>query len=187
MKKLCVLVGANFGSKQSYFDETKRLGKEIAKRNITLVYGGGRLGLMGVLADAVLENGGKVIGVITKKLYTLEAYPNLTDLKIVNSMQERKNMMLQLADALMALPGGLGTLEEVCEFWNASKLKIHTKPIGLLNIDNYFNKLMDFLDYSVQEKFLKLEHRSLIKISNDIHLLLDSMIKNDSLKQEKVI
>src|SRR3990167_1067887 len=167
MKALCVLIGASFGNNPIYLEAAKQLGKELAKRNITLVYGGGKLGLMGMLADTVLENGGRVIGIITKHLYEQEAHLGLSELKIVESMQERKKLMIELADGFMALPGGLGTLEEIFEIWNASKLKIHDRPLGLLNTDNYFNKLIEFVDYSIQAGFLKQESQELIKISGD--------------------
>jgi uncharacterized protein (TIGR00730 family) len=179
MKALCVLIGASIGRNPAYLEATKQLGKEIAKRNIKLIYGGGRLGLMGILADTVLENGGKVVGVITKQLYEQEAHLGLSELQIVESMQDRKKIMVQFADGFVALPGGLGTLEEIFEIWNASKLKIHNKPFGLLNTDNYFNKLIEFVDYSIHEEFLKNESRDLIKISDNPISLLNALIKPD--------
>lgn len=180
MTKLCVFIGANLGRNPEYHKMTKQLGKEIAKRNIHLVYGGGKLGLMGVLADTVIASGGKVTGVITKSLYHEEAHLDLSELQMVDSMQERKKIMIQLADGLIACPGGLGTLEEIFEVWNAVKIKLHNKPIGLLNTDNYFNKLLDFIDYSVKENFLTVESRELIKINDDPSLLLDAITKHEN-------
>ena len=177
MKALFVLIGASLGRSPSYFEATKQLGKELVKQNIKLIYGGGRLGLMGVLADTVLENGGEVAGVITKQLFEQEAHLGLSELKIVESMQDRKKIMAQLADGFVALPGGLGTLEEIFEILNAYKLKIHNKPFGLLNIDNYFNKLIEFVDHSIHEEFLKKEYQEIIKISDNPTVLLNALIK----------
>lgn len=173
MKSACVFVGASFGQNPVYLEAAMILGTELAKRNIELIYGGGRLGLMGVLANTVLKNGGKVTGVIPLALHQQEAHHELSALHVVNSMQERKSMMNELSDCFIALPGGLGTLEELCEFWNAAKIGIHQKPLALLNVDNYFNKLLEFMDHSVNEKFLKSEHRTLITISNNLSQLLD--------------
>lgn len=185
MKAICVLIGASFGRTPAYLKATQQLGKELAERNIKLIYGGGKLGLMGILADTVLENGGKVVGVITKALYEQEAHLGLSELEIVESMQERKKRMVQLADGFIALPGGLGTFEEVFEIWNAAKLKIHDKPFGLLNIDNYFDKLIDFVDYSVNEGFLKQESRELVKVSHNPVTLLDILIKQNAVFGEE--
>lgn len=184
MKTLCVLIGASYGKNLNYLEATKKLGNELAKRNMTLIYGGGKLGLMGVLANTVLEGGGKVVGVITKHLYEQEAHLGLSELHIVESMEKRKKRMVQLADGFMALPGGLGTLEEIFEIWNASKLKLHDKPFGLLNTDNYFTKLLEFVSYSAHEEFLKTEHLELIKIENNPITLLDALIKQKILKSE---
>src|SRR5580692_9828169 len=120
-KSVCVILGSSMGQGEQYINAVKQLGKELALRNITLIYGGGRLGLMGALADAVLCNGGKVIGVITSNLLRLEGHSGLTKLHVVDTMQERKLLMAQLSDGCIMLPGGLGTLEEFFEFWNASK------------------------------------------------------------------
>ena len=185
MKTLCVLIGASFGRNLTYLETTKQLGKELAKRSIKLIYGGGRLGLMGVLANTVLENGGKVQGIITQHLYEQEAHLGLSELYVAKSMQERKKLMAKFADGFMALPGGLGTLEEIFEIWNASKLKIHNKPFGLLNTDNYFNKLIEFVDHSIHEEFLKQESRDLIKINDDPSVLLDIFTQKNSLSTLK--
>jgi uncharacterized protein (TIGR00730 family) len=176
MRSICVFVGASLGKNPAYLEATKQLGAELAKRNLHLVYGGGRLGLMGILADSVIQNGGTVTGVIPQVLHEREAHAGLSNLHIVNSMQERKKMMEELSDCFIALPGGLGTLEELCEFWNAAKIGVHKKPLALLNTENYFDKFLEFMDYSVDETFLKLHHRALIKVSTNPSQLLDDLI-----------
>ncbi len=176
MKSVCVFIGANIGENSAYLQATKALATEFAKRKIKLIYGGGKLGLMGVLADTILKNGGEVLGLITKRLYDEEAHLGLSELQVVDSMPQRKERMMQLADGFIVLPGGLGTLEEIFEIWNASKLKIHNKPLGLLNINCYFNKLIDFIDHSIQQGFLKAEHRDLIQIQENPVTLLNSLI-----------
>lgn len=180
MKKICVLLGANIGQHPAYIQAAKQLGYELCKRNITLIYGGGRLGLMGILADTILKQGGQVIGIITKSLYDKEAHLNLSELIIVESMQERKKLMMQLSDGFIALPGGLGTLEEIFEIWNAAKIDIHHKPLGLLNINHYFDKLLTFINHAIEEDFLKSEALSLIKIS-DHHSILIDLLSNPSI------
>lgn len=185
MKALCVFIGANTGKNTTYLEATKQLGKELAKRNIKLIYGGGRLGLMGALADTVLENGGQVTGIITNHLYEQEAHLGLSELKITESMQKRKKQMMQLADGFIALPGGLGTLEEIFEIWNAFKLKIHNKPLGLLNIDNYFNNLIKFIDHSVNQGFLSQKYRELIQISENSIALLDTLTGRNTMAESK--
>lgn len=177
MKALCVFIGANFGKNSLYLQATQQLGKELAQRNITLIYGGGKLGLMGALADATLQNKGRVVGVITKQLYDEEAHTNLSHLIVVDSMKERTQLMSELADGFIALPGGLGTLEEVFEIWNTAKMKLHQKPCGLLNTANYFDKLIEFVTHSVNEDFSKQEVMTLIKINKDPIKLLDDLIQ----------
>ncbi|HSW68980.1 MAG TPA: TIGR00730 family Rossman fold protein [Gammaproteobacteria bacterium] len=176
MKSVCVYVGANFGKKPAYIQAAKSLGCELAKRDLHLIYGGSCLGLMGILADSVLENGGTVTGIIPEILYKQEAHKALSKLHITSSVQERKKMMYETADCFVALPGGLGTLEELCELWNAAKIGIHQKPFALLNIENYFDKFLEFIDHSVNESFINPECRALIKVSDDIPELLDILM-----------
>ena len=155
MKSICVFAGSAQGTKASYSKSAIDLGQEIAKRSYTMVYGGGSKGLMGVVADAVLEGGSSVTGVITEKLHDVEVgHKNLTSLEIVSSMHERKSRMAELSDAIISLPGGVGTWEEFFEALAWNQLGIYSKPIVLYNIDDYYSKLFEFTQFSVQEGFL---------------------------------
>jgi len=183
-RSVCVILGSNVGQGDQYINAAKQLGKELAKRSIALIYGGGKLGLMGALADAVLRNGGKAIGVITSNLLHLEGHLGLTKLHVVETMQERKLLMAQLSDGCIALPGGLGTLEEFFEFWNASKLGLYDKHIGLLNINNYYDKLFDFLSFCIVQDFIKKDQLNLLTVKNYPGDLLDVMFSES--KQQEV-
>ena len=155
MKSICVFAGSAQGTKASYSKSAIDLGQEIAKRSYTMVYGGGSKGLMGVVADAVLEGGSSVTGVITEKLHDVEVgHKNLTSLEIVSSMHERKSRMAELYDAIISLPGGVGTWEEFFEALAWNQLGIYSKPIVLYNVDDYYSKLFEFTQFSVQEGFL---------------------------------
>ena len=155
MKSICVFAGSAQGTKASYSKSAIDLGQEIAKRSYTMVYGGGSKGLMGVVADAVLEGGSSVTGVITEKLHDVEVgHKNLTTLEIVSSMHERKSRMAELSDAIISLPGGVGTWEEFFEALAWNQLGIYSKPIVLYNVDDYYSKLFEFTQFSVQEGFL---------------------------------
>ena len=155
MKSICVFAGSAQGTKASYSKRAIDLGQEIAKRSYTMVYGGGSKGLMGVVADAVLEGGSSVTGVITEKLHDVEVgHKNLTSLEIVSSMHERKSRMAELSDAIISLPGGVGTWEEFFEALAWNQLGIYSKPIVLYNVDDYYSKLFEFTQFSVQEGFL---------------------------------
>lgn len=155
MKSICVFAGSAQGSKDSYSRSAKDLGLEIAKREYSMVYGGGSKGLMGVVADAVLEGGSSVTGIITEKLHDVEVgHDNLTSLEIVSSMHERKSRMAELSDAIISLPGGVGTWEEFFEALAWNQLGIYSKPIVLYNVDDYYSKLFEFTECSVREGFL---------------------------------
>lgn len=155
MKSICVFAGSAQGTKASYSKSAIDLGQEIAKRSYRMVYGGGSKGLMGVVADAVLEGGSSVTGVITEKLHDVEVgHKNLTSLEIVSSMHERKSRMAELSDAIISLPGGVGTWEEFFEALAWNQLGIYSKPIVLYNVDDYYSKLFEFTQFSVQEGFL---------------------------------
>ena len=155
MKSICVFAGSAQGTKASYSKSALDLGQEIAKRSYTMVYGGGSKGLMGVVADAVLEGGSSVTGVITEKLHDVEVgHKNLTSLEVVSSMHERKSRMAELSDAIISLPGGVGTWEEFFEALAWNQLGIYSKPIVLYNVDNYYSKLFEFTEFSVREGFL---------------------------------
>jgi uncharacterized protein (TIGR00730 family) len=163
MQSICVYCGSNFGDRPTYFDAAQSLGKEMAERGITLIYGGANAGLMGAVADSVLATGGKVIGVMPQALVDKEiAHTGLSDLRVVGSMHERKSLMADLADAFIALPGGLGTLEEFCEVATWTQLGFHKKACGLLNIEGFYDGLLSFLNHATQEKFIRTEHRSIV-------------------------
>lgn len=175
MRAVCVFCGSAVGRRPEYRDATAQLGRELARRGITLVYGGGNIGLMGVLADAVLAAGGRVIGVIPQSLVDREvAHHGVTELRIVASMHERKALMAGLSDAFVTLPGGIGTLEEFCEILTWAQLGIHGKPVGLLNVAGYFRPLIELLDHAVGEGFLKARHRELMLVADDAVRLLDA-------------
>lgn len=163
MKRICVFCGSSAGSQSEYRACAQQLGNELTRRKIGLVYGGGNVGVMGAIADSVLEAGGEVIGVIPEHLMTREiGHKRLTKLHIVHSMHERKALMADLSDAFIALPGGFGTLEEFCEVLTWSQLGLHAKPCGIVNVLGYYTPLLAMLDHAVQERFLKPQNRALV-------------------------
>jgi uncharacterized protein (TIGR00730 family) len=167
VKKICVYCGSSPGDNAVYIRVAKELAKELCDRGITLVFGGGAVGIMGVIADAVIERGGDVIGVIPKSLAIKEvAHENLTELHVVASMHERKAMMAELADGFIALPGGWGTLEEIFEMLTWAQLGFHEKPCGLLNVEGYYDNLIAFLEGSFNKKFVKELYRPLLMTSD---------------------
>ncbi len=173
MKRICVFCGSSPGAKPGYSQAAIELGHALLDKNIGLVYGGGNVGLMGQIATAVLEKGGEVIGVIPKALAEKElAFTELDDLRIVGSMHERKALMAELSDGFIALPGGLGTIEEFVEVLTWAQLGIHQKPCGLLNVCQYYEKFSDFLDYVTDQKFLKKNHRDVVLIDDNPRSLL---------------
>ena len=174
LKSVCVYCGSSPGKNSLYINAARSMGEEIARRGMTLVYGGGRVGLMGEVARAAMEKGGKVIGVIPQALKDQElAFQELTELHVVNSMHERKALMADLADGFVAMPGGYGTLEEVFEVLTWVQLGFLTKPCGFLNINHYYDTLLAFLDQSVAEQFIYQPHRDLILQALDPAELLD--------------
>lgn len=173
MKWICVFCGSSPGLGPEYLYAAQQLGYALAERGLGLVYGGAKVGTMGRIAEATLEKGGEVIGVIPKGLLEKEvAFTRLTDLRVVDSMHERKALMADLSDGFIALPGGLGTIEEFFEVATWAQLGIHPKPCGLLNVKHYYDRLMDFLDHTVGEKFVELEHRSMIMVDENPESLL---------------
>ena len=155
MKSVCVFAGSSPGLRNSYQDVANNLGKELVKNNFSMVFGGGNVGLMGVTADSVLSAGGKVIGVITERLHDVEvAHEGLTELFIVETMHQRKKKMAELSDSIISLPGGVGTWEEFFEALAWNQLGIHSKPVILINTDNYYSDLFEFVKKSVEEGFL---------------------------------
>ena len=188
ISRLCVFCGSNHGARPEFDAAARDLGATLADEGIALVYGGGRVGLMGVIADAVLEKGGDVIGVIPHALDTKElAHDGLTEMHAVDSMHERKALMADLSDAFIALPGGLGTLDELFEIVTWAQLGIHAKPCGLLNAADYFDKLIALLDHAVEEQFVKPQHRALILVERDHRRLLERMRAYDPPAVEKWI
>ena len=173
MKRVCVFCGSNSGANPAYAQAATQLGRLLAERGLTLVYGGGNVGLMGVVADAALEAGGQVIGVIPESMLKWEVgHPNLTELRVVTSMHERKATMAELADAFIALPGGVGTLEELFEVWTWGQLGLHTKPLAFLDVAGYFERLHAFLDHMAGEGFVKARHREMAEVHHDPATLL---------------
>jgi uncharacterized protein (TIGR00730 family) len=176
MRRVCVYAGSNPGSHPAYAEAARALAGELAARGIGLVYGGGNVGLMGVIADAVLAAGGEAIGVMPQALIDREiGHPRLTELKVVASMHERKAQMAELADAFVALPGGIGTLEELIEVYTWSQLGIHDKACGVLNVRGYYDGLATFLDHAVSEGFLRAQHRAVLSVAEDPAELLDAL------------
>ncbi len=176
LTSICVYCGSSPGARPDYVEACKPLGKEMASRDITLVYGGAHVGVMGAIAESVLSHGGKVIGVIPEALVKLEvAHRGLTELHIVDDMHQRKAMMAELSDGFIALPGGLGTLEELFEMLTWSQLGFHGKPVGVMNVANYYSSLLSFLDQGVSEGFMKQAHRDLLLSDSVATGLLEQM------------
>src|SRR4029079_15970434 len=176
MNRLCVFCGSQTGVRPIYAEAAQTLGRLLAARRITLVYGGGCVGLMGVLADSVLANQGEVIGVIPRALVNRElAHTGVTHLRVVESMHQRKALMAQLADAFVALPGGFGTLEEFCEATTWTQLGVHAKPCGLLNVAGYFEPLLELFDRATNERFLRPPDRSIVLVDDEAQGLLNQL------------
>jgi uncharacterized protein (TIGR00730 family) len=174
MRSICVFCGSSLGGRPAYRAAARQLGAVLASRRLRLVYGGARVGLMREVADAAMEAGGEVTGVIPEALRAREvAHTGLSDLRIVGSMHERKALMADLSDGFLAIPGGAGTLEEFFEVWTWAQLGIHHKPCGLLNVAGYFDGLLSFLDQAVGEQFLRREHRAMVLVDDDPERLLD--------------
>jgi uncharacterized protein (TIGR00730 family) len=173
VKRLCVFCGSSAGTRPEYADAARDLAAELARRRLGLVYGGGSVGIMGILADAALAAGVEVIGVIPRPLASRElAHAGLTELRLVESMHERKATMAALADGFAALPGGLGTLEEVFEVLTWSQLGIHRKPVGLVNVEGYWDGLLTLLRHAVEEGFIRSEYAALLLVDSTPAALL---------------
>lgn len=173
IRSLCVFCGSNSGNDAAYANVARDFGALLAKSNIALVYGGGHVGLMGIVADAVLAGGGNAIGVIPRMLWDREVgHRNLTELHVVETMHERKATMASLSDAFVALPGGLGTLEELFEVWTWAQLGIHHKPLGFLDVLGFYAPLLSFLDRAVDAGFVRAQHRSMAIVDVDPASLL---------------
>jgi hypothetical protein len=186
MKRVLVFCGSSPGGRPEYAQTAEELGRELASRGVDVVYGGAHVGLMGALADAALAAGGKVIGVIPNRLVEAEiAHAGLTELHIVNTMHERKAMMAELSDAVIALPGGTGTLDELFEMFTWSQLGLHRLPIGLLDTAGYWQPLLRFLEHSVNERFLRAEHFETLLVERDPGYLLDRLSSHQPLALNK--
>jgi len=174
MRAICVFCGSNEGARGDYAAAARTLAGELARRGITLVYGGAKVGLMGIVADTALAAGGEVIGVMPHALVEREvAHGGLTRLHEVASMHERKAMMSDLSDGFIALPGGAGTLEEVFEVWTWGQLGHHAKPVGLLNVAGFYDGLVRFLDHQAEERFMRPEHRAMLMVEAGPASLID--------------
>jgi len=174
MKRLCVFCGSRTGSASIYAEQTRRLGAAMVARGLGLVFGAGHIGLMGVLADAVRQLGGETIGVIPKSLVDRElADRNLTELRIVEGMHDRKALMAELSDGFVALPGGFGTLDELFEILTWAQLKFHHKPIGVLNVAGFYDPLLAWIDNSIEKDFVTAKSRHLLIVENDAEKLLE--------------
>ena len=172
--RICVFTGSSHGARTEFADAAKLLGRVLVERGYGLVYGGGNVGLMTVIADSVLELNGHVTGVIPDSLVSQEvAHQGLSDLRVVHSMHERKALMAELSDAFIALPGGIGTMEEIFEVLSWAQLGLHEKPCGLLNVAGYYDPLIQFLDHAVGEDFIKPKHRALLIVENEPARMLD--------------
>jgi hypothetical protein len=173
---ICVYCGSREGTQPQHADAARALGRLIGERGWRLVYGGGKVGLMGIVADAVLAAGGEVIGVIPETLMRREVgHRGLTELHVVQTMHQRKQMMAERADAFIALPGGIGTLEELFEAWTWRQLGYHEEPIGLLNVGGYYDPLLQFMQCTVDEGFLSPVQMSMIDVDDDASRLLDTL------------
>ena len=174
INSICVYCGSSPGRRETYASAAAALAESLVRRNIRLVYGGASIGIMGILADQVLKLGGQVVGVIPKALAHKEvAHYRLTELHVTQSMHERKMLMAELADGFIALPGGIGTLEELFEIWTWAQLGFHSKPCGLLNVDGYYDALIGFLDHVLAEQFVKQHHHGMLIVEKDPEALLD--------------
>jgi len=176
MRSLCVFCGANFGRRPGYREAASRVGELLAQRGVTLVYGGGNVGLMGALADACLAGGGRVVGVIPRALEEKEiAHRGLSEMHVVSSMHERKALMADLADAFLTLPGGFGTWDEFCEALTWSQLGLQKKACSFLNVEGYYDALLSLADRAAEDGFIRPEHRQLLLVDDDPARLLDRL------------
>lgn len=174
MKRICVFCGSSLGAREEYRAAAVALGRTLVEKGLGLVYGGANVGLMGAVADAVMEHGGEVIGVMPKLLMPFEVEHNgLADLRVVETMHERKALMAELSDGFIALPGGIGTLEELFEVWTWGQLGAHEKPCGLLDVAGYYQGLRTFIDHMVTEKFLKAPYRAMLMVEQEPAALLE--------------
>jgi uncharacterized protein (TIGR00730 family) len=186
MNRLCVFCGSSPGARPAYAEAAKELGRALVKRGTGLVYGGGSVGLMGILAQSVLEGGGRVTGIIPRLLVERElAFNRLEDLRIVDSMHERKALMAELSDGFIALPGGIGTIEEFVEILTWTQLGIHDKPCGLLNVEGYYKSFLAFFDHMIEEGFIPPGNREMLLVDEDPIALLKKLNNYNSPRVDK--
>ena len=187
-RRLCVFCGSSKGARENYLHAAQQLGRELASRGIELVYGGGNVGLMGAVANAVLAAGGRVTGVITEHLTTFEiGHIDVHDLRVVKTMHERKALMAELADGFIAMPGGIGTYEEFFEVLTWAQLGIHAKPCALLNVDGFYDPLLKLLNHAVEERFVRAAHRDLVIVDPGPAALLDKLADHRPARLDKWI
>jgi uncharacterized protein (TIGR00730 family) len=176
LSSICVFCGSNGGADPAYLAAAETVGAGLARRGIRVVYGGGRVGMMGAVADAARAAGGEVVGVIPQQIFDLEiGHTGLNDLRVVGSMHERKALMAELSDAFVALPGGIGTLEELFEVYTWAQLGLHAKPLALLDVAGYYEPLASFLDHAVAQRFLRPETRAMLTVVDDLDGLLQTL------------
>jgi uncharacterized protein (TIGR00730 family) len=181
MRRLCIFCGSSAGGRPEYLAAAQALGRALADRGVGVVYGGARVGLMGALADAALAADGEVLGVIPRALEAREiAHTGLTRLHVVGSMHERKALMSELSDGFVALPGGIGTLEELFEVWTWAQLGVHAKPCAVLNVAGYYSPLLAFLDHGVREQFVRPTQRATLLVESDPVRLLDRLAEYEA-------
>ena len=188
MKRFCVYCGSKAGVNPVYREAATAMGKALARRGLGLVFGGGRIGMMGAVADAVMAAGGEAIGVIPNALMEIEVgHAGLSELRVVGSMHERKAAMADLADGFIALPGGFGTLEEFFEMTTWSQLGLNTKPLGLLNTNGYYDALLSFVEHTVAEGFVRPGHRDLIVADEDPDRLIDALLARPPYTETRIL
>mgnify|MGYP000651644877 CR=1 FL=1 len=174
IRKICVYCGSNPGNRPDYIDAARRLAGVLVEKGIDLVYGGAGVGIMGAIASTVMEKGGHVTGIMPEGLVEKEiAHPSLSEMHVVGTMHERKALMADLADGFIAMPGGLGTSEELFEVWTWAQLGMHEKPCGLFNVCGYYNPLVSFLDHATAEGFISPTHRGMLIVESDPGKLLE--------------
>ena len=188
LSSICVFCGSNAGAQAAYLEAAEAVGRGLAQRGVRVVYGGGKVGMMGAVADAARAAGGEVVGVIPQAIFDLEiGHTGLDDLRVVGSMHERKALMAELSDAFIALPGGVGTLEELFEVYTWAQLGIHAKPLGLIDVAGYYEPLVAFLDHAVQERFVRAETRTLLAVSESLDDLLAQLRASEPVSVHKWI
>lgn len=187
-KKICVFCGSNSGYNEIYFETTKKFAMEIVKNNLNLVYGGGKVGIMGILSNTVMDNGGTVIGVIPKFLNNMNlGNDKVSELKVVSSMHIRKETMYDISDYFVALPGGIGTFEEITEILTWKQLNIHNKPCALLNVNGFYDNYIKFLQKSVDEGFMKQIHLDNLIVEKDYTKVISRLISTRDKQELKFI